>query len=122
MTNGYCALLRTAPTSTLPETRIIVDASFGVGSISLTNFLAYYNAQRASGSAGAMPGLVLDIRNPARAGSVNEHCGAEHAQKLQLPPAGVSAETDANQLVRWRWRPHRLPRLPVHCRFALEVD
>jgi phosphoacetylglucosamine mutase len=99
MTNGYCALLRTAPTSTLPEARIIVDASFGVGSISLTNFLTYFNAQRTSGSAGTMPGLIIDIRNPARTGSVNEHCGAEHAQKLQLPPAGVSAETDADQLM-----------------------
>jgi phosphoacetylglucosamine mutase len=99
MTNGYVALLRTAPSSTLPETRIIVDTSFGVGSMALTNFLSYYNAQRASTPAGAMPGLVIDIRNAARTGSVNEDCGAEHAQKLQLPPAGVSAESDANQLM-----------------------
>jgi phosphoacetylglucosamine mutase len=43
--------------------------------------------------------VTLDLRNLARAGPVNEGCGAELVQKGQVPPCGVSNETDQDKML-----------------------
>ena len=97
LTSGYKQLLKTTSNHLEANSRIIVDASFGVGSITLDAFYAHYISAQGSGE--ASPPLSIDVRNAARTGKVNEDCGAEHAQKLQQPPMGVSAETDLNKLM-----------------------
>ena len=43
--------------------------------------------------------VILDLRNVARAGPVNEGCGAELVQKGQVPPSGVSKEEDQDKVL-----------------------
>ena len=97
MSTGYQALVQTSGVPV--DAHVVVDSAFGVGSIALSNFITYYNRLCVSGTHGAFPELTIDIRNPARTGTVNDNCGAEHAQKLQLPPIGVDAEGDVGKLL-----------------------
>ena len=71
------------PTPSEPVS-MVLDCSYGVGS---------YAAERLAHEVEAScPGaLSFDLRNCARAGPVNEGCGAEHVQKGQVPPIGMSA-------------------------------
>jgi len=80
---------------------VVLDASFGVGSITVEQFLAYYNSSFRTTvySSVPIPELDVDIRNRARSGLVNEGCGAEHVQKLQQPPVGVDSSADNNRLL-----------------------
>jgi phosphoacetylglucosamine mutase len=101
LATGYQALLQTTSAAAVPM-HVVIDASYGVGSIVLTEFLAYYQALGHSPTGAAaevFPELTFDIRNPAHAGPVNEDCGAEHAQKLQLHPAGVYPDSDVGKLM-----------------------
>ena len=94
--------------STIPQPSIqpiicsvVLDSSFGVGSITAEQFLSYYNGsfKDTVSSSVPVPEFDIDIRNRARSGRVNEGCGAEHVQKLQQPPAGVDPSTDNNRLL-----------------------
>jgi phosphoacetylglucosamine mutase len=68
---------------------IVIDCSNGIGAIAVKELADVVNSIR--------PGaLQIDLRNGAYAGPVNEGCGAEHVQKGQVPPAGVSP-ADAGQ-------------------------
>jgi phosphoacetylglucosamine mutase len=67
---------------------VVIDCANGVGGIA------------GAGLAEAMSGLGLDMRlrntgrTPAEVASMNEGCGAEHAQKERLPPLGFAAGPD----------------------------
>lgn len=100
MAEGYRMMVQTATNNSASafNGRIVVDASYGVGSIVLAQFAEHYNRLRAE-SALVYPELSIDVRNKAREGKVNEDCGAEHAQKLQLPPVGVDAVADCGKLM-----------------------
>jgi phosphoacetylglucosamine mutase len=122
---GYVDLLRTQQERTdtpgtpgCSNSSIVLDTSFGVGSIAVDEFMQVYKELQqqqnalnsgasgasgangdSSGASAAWPELLVDVRNRARAGMVNEGCGAEHAQKLQLPPVGVDANRDCGKLL-----------------------
>lgn len=73
--------------------RIIVDCSFGVGSISLQQVLDVFGSRSSDD-------IVVEMRNVARAGRVNEGCGAELVQKGVNPPSvGIDSNTDAGVLL-----------------------
>jgi phosphoacetylglucosamine mutase len=100
LTSGYVDLMRSTANSNddskndedaVPEVSVVVDASFGVGSLALVQM------ERALASHGTR--LKLDIRNAARAGPVNEGCGAELVQKGQVPPCGVDAGRDCGKIM-----------------------
>eukprot|EP00981_Chlorochromonas_danica_P010249 scaffold3058_cov165-Ochromonas_danica.AAC.40 len=92
---GYQSLTSTAdhPLSTATPRTLVLDASFGVGSITVEQFLTIAQEN------GGIPGWQIEVRNKAREGSVNANCGAEHAQKLQQPPLNVSAIDDQGKLL-----------------------
>jgi phosphoacetylglucosamine mutase len=95
--NGYLDLIDSAETSStlVSEQKeciekshsIVVDGSYGIGAISITDFAASLNVVRPSV-------LNVDLRNGAYQGPVNEGCGAEYVQKKQLPPKNIDAEVD----------------------------
>lgn len=87
--NGYTELISTAPIAPL---HLVVDASFGVGSIALEKVCEQLETLRCNS-------LTIDIRNKAYAGKVNDNCGAELVQKNQVPPCGLSKDTDGNKLM-----------------------
>lgn len=66
---------------------IVVDGSYGIGAISLIDFVNSINVVRPSI-------LNVDLRNGAYEGPVNEGCGAEYVQKKQLPPKNVDSKND----------------------------
>jgi phosphomannomutase len=72
---------------------IIIDASYGVGSISVEHFLIKLQSTL------HQEVLKVDLRNKALTGKVNENCGAEHVQKNQLPPSGVEPHADFDKLI-----------------------
>jgi phosphoacetylglucosamine mutase len=79
-----------AAAAVVAPVRLVVDCSFGVGSLAMHQVAASIDA--------AAPGLLeLQLRNEAYAGPVNEGCGAEHVQKNRVPPAGVDASADQVQ-------------------------
>ena len=70
---------------------IVIDGSNGIGAIAIQELTKIVNTIR--------PGaLQIDMRNGAYAGPVNEGCGAEHVQKGQIPPSGVSP-ADVGQIM-----------------------
>lgn len=91
--SGYIDLLATATPdiSTKPKNALILDTANGVGSVVVEGFLA--QAQQ------VLPSWDLILRNRVYDGDVNDQCGAEHVQKGQVPPNGMSAAQDANQLL-----------------------
>ena len=83
---GYLDLLRSSGEAITSES-IVVDGSYGIGAISVVNQIISLNK--------VVPNiLVLDIRNGAFEGPVNDGCGAEFVQKGQVPPKGVDPVTD----------------------------
>lgn len=104
LSQGFVDLLSTIqPHRSMQAIRcsVVLDSSFGVGSITAEQFLSYYNGsfKDTVSSSVSVPELDVDIRNRARCGRVNEGCGAEHVQKLQLPPAGVDPSADSDRLL-----------------------
>lgn len=98
MADGYRMLVETSSSkgASTSQGRIIVDASYGVGSIVLSQFADHYNHQCDEQK---YPEIQIDVRNKVGEGKVNEDCGAEHAQKLQQPPVGVDATADLEKLM-----------------------
>ena len=71
---------------------VVIDGSNGIGAVAVAELTDVINTLR--------PGaLRIDLRNGAYAGPVNDGCGAEHVQKGQVPPHGVSAATDLGQVL-----------------------
>ena len=69
---------------------VVIDGSNGIGAVAVAELANVIDALR--------PGaLRVDLRNGAYAGPVNDGCGAEHVQKGQVPPQGVSAVADQGQ-------------------------
>ena len=89
---GYLELKRTAEPKNNRVSKVIVDASFGVGSIPTQSFLLHYKKI-------ADFELDIDIRNAAYSGPVNKGCGAELVQKKQLPPSGVDKDKDVDTIL-----------------------
>jgi phosphoacetylglucosamine mutase len=89
---GYLSLIESAVLSGQPVTpvSIVVDGSCGIGAISMADFLEHFQKVKPEA-------LHIDIRNAAFSGPVNEGCGAEYVQKGQMPPRGVSADTDSGK-------------------------
>jgi phosphoacetylglucosamine mutase len=96
---GFNALVHTSQGDQHPQhhllekSPLILDTAYGVGSVTTQEFLRYIQNH------GGLPYWNISIRNKVGEGPVNENCGAEHCQKLQIPCANVSAAHDANQLL-----------------------
>ena len=73
--NGYTDLVSSGANSPVDMFDITVDCANGVGSVSIDQFTPRLSHL-----------LTIDTRNAAYSGKVNEGCGAEHCQKLQVPP------------------------------------
>jgi len=103
LSQGIVDLLSTIPQPSIQPIicSVVLDSSFGVGSITAEQFLSYYNGsfKDTVSSSVPVPEFDIDIRNRARSGRVNEGCGAEHVQKLQQPPAGVDPAADSDRLL-----------------------
>eukprot|EP01031_Cornospumella_fuschlensis_P035414 gene35414-42925_t len=84
---GYTELVNSAGQTT--NNSILLDTANGVGSITVQEFLE---------CVGSVSGWSLSLVNKAGEGSVNADCGAEHVQKLQLPPAGIVVDKHPNTL------------------------
>lgn len=88
---GFEELIATADAgATAVRQQVTVDCANGVGSISLREFVPRLQC------------VDIDPRNEAYSGPVNDNCGAEHCQKLQIPPATmtrVHAEATATATV-----------------------
>lgn len=91
---GFHQLLRTKESRRTSSRKLILDSAYGVGSVTVNQFLSYVESTSQSLSV-----WDIEVRNCARDGVVNHCCGAEHAQKLQIPPENVSAERDDGQLL-----------------------
>lgn len=80
LSSGFNDLLATADAGLLksPRQQVTVDCANGVGSVSLLEFIP------------RLKSVDIDPRNEAYSGPVNDNCGAEHCQKLQLPPASMT--------------------------------
>lgn len=90
--DGYTAL-RESFTDFPALQCLTVDAAFGVGGVSLANFVEALIAQKGKDY------LQVDIRNKSKEGPVNEQCGAEIVQKGRRPPNGVTASSDEGKLL-----------------------
>lgn len=88
LARGFHSLLQL--TTLASPLRIIIDASFGVGSIALQELLPVLRSQGVD--------ITFDLRNPAGHGPVNENCGAEYVQKGRVPPKGVTI-VDGEKLI-----------------------
>lgn len=77
---------------------LVVDASNGVGSITLMELLLIIDSASTYKS-GRRDYSAVDVRNAARCGLVNDDCGAEHVQKGVRPPLGVNAAKDFGKLL-----------------------
>jgi len=97
LSTSYCALRATDQDSAEEVDAVVLDCSFGVGSFAAEKLAASVEKVVAvgKGKGKGKGGLRLDLRNCARAGPVNEGCGAEFVQKGQLVPCGVSFAADA---------------------------
>ena len=95
---SYLKLIENTESSSSDEKlrHLIVDASNGVGSITLQELLPVIDSAH---KAGRRDYANIEVRNVARRGLVNEDCGAEHVQKGVRPPLGVSAEKDSGKLL-----------------------
>lgn len=78
-----------------PATALIVDAANGVGGDKLRGLLGKLAVACGKGSVHA----EMDVRNDGHGDGaiLNFECGADHAQKYQLPPRGVDASADAER-------------------------
>lgn len=92
--NGFHKLIQTGTSSTFLPAKVTLDTANGVGSITMSEFLQFASKQGQS-----LGNWTIDILNLAREGPVNQDCGAEHAQKLQLPPGGFRPEIHADDLL-----------------------
>ena len=79
------------------KVHLIIDASNGVGSLSISRTLDHINTLASTSD--MSHSISYDIRNPAYSGPVNHNCGAEHVQKTVQPPVNVSAGTDIGQTI-----------------------
>lgn len=86
---GYLNLLESAvlPGQYIAPISIVVDGSYGIGSVSIMDFCTSFNVMKPNT-------LHVDLRNGAFAGPVNDGCGAEFVQKGQLPPKGIDSVID----------------------------
>lgn len=90
---AYSALIHTQ--SGTPVTQhLVIDASNGVGSLSVSDTVASIH-----GIDVAEPLLQIDLRNRSGSGPVNHDCGAEHVQKNVRPPVNVESATDKDKLM-----------------------
>ena len=90
---GYTALRESFASPLSPPSAVTVDAAFGVGGVSLANFVAELASEKGKDY------LQVDIRNKSKEGPVNDRCGAEIVQKGRHPPQGVQADGDKGQLL-----------------------
>jgi phosphoacetylglucosamine mutase len=89
---GFLDLLSTRTTGCpLDMGKLVVDCSFGVGSVTLLGVIS------ALADKGAC--FDIEIRNASREGKVNDGCGAELVQKSVIPPANVDEARDENVLL-----------------------
>ena len=94
LAKGFADLMSTTGVSaagSAPAFSVVLDASFGVGSLAVEAMVLQLAAMGAEGL------LSVDLRNKAGDGPVNEGCGAELVQKGLVPPCGVSAGADAGK-------------------------
>ena len=97
LTNGFVDLLDSCIDADNEEENevstweVVVDTSFGVGSVALQSMEAVFEEQGAA--------ISLDLRNLARTGPVNEGCGAELVQKGQVPPTGIDESADEGKIL-----------------------
>lgn len=91
--SGFADLVETSDhKSDSKKSKVILDTAYGVGSVTTAQFLDYIEAK-------GLDAWEIEIRNKVGEGPVNEDCGAEHCQKLQIPCAGVSSDRDHSQLL-----------------------
>lgn len=89
---GYKELTLTSTKTFLSTQDLILDTAFGVGSVTTKEFLA------SLGDRTLFPWNIV-IRNAVFNGKVNDGCGAEHVQKGQISPAGISSDHDVGNLL-----------------------
>lgn len=90
---AFCTLIHTK-SGPVPTENVIIDASNGVGSLSVSDTVTYI--QNITKSA---PLLQIDLRNKSGSGPVNLDCGAEHVQKNVRPPVNTHAITDKGKII-----------------------
>lgn len=91
MTNGFTTLCQSTNNVVPCSNTVIIDCSFGVGSIAV--HAGKENLKKLEKS------LEINVRNVVGQGLVNHLCGAEFVQKNQKPPEGVEKGKDANTLM-----------------------
>ena len=91
--SAYISLLESSPLGHCAQSEsIVVDGSFGIGAVSVMRQSLELNK--------IVPDILLvDLRNNAFDGPVNDGCGAEYVQKGQLPPKGVDPVKDAGKIL-----------------------
>ena len=130
LAEGFIDYISTLEISNVPNlqmSKLILDASYGVGSISSENFMKVLKGKlddilvlekefsyggglinvnknglvldSAKRVAEAISGLELLLRNKAFEGPVNTDCGAELVQKQQTPPCGIDPLKDVDHLM-----------------------
>lgn len=94
---GYIDLKRSSPNE--GPSNVVVDGAFGVGGISIVEFVRTLGAYCNTKSDLSQYSLEVDLRNGVGQGKVNEDCGAEIVQKGQRPPCNFDASKDAGKLM-----------------------
>ena len=92
LSKGYVDLIKTVANPSKYINNIIIDASYGVGGIAIKDIIQQLNIL-------SPEILTINLRNDAYMGHVNDQCGAEHVQKLQLPPINVDSTIDSQKLI-----------------------
>ena len=94
---GYVTLRQTSKNA--GPSHVVVDGAFGVGGISITEFIKVLTAYCGKHVELTEYALSIDLRNSVGAGKVNENCGAEIVQKGQRPPCNFHAAEDMGKLM-----------------------
>ena len=84
ISSGYHTLMSTINDNDSKDDDVIIDASYGVGSLGATAIMK------------KIPNIKVHIRNNAFDGPVNEGCGAEYVQKTQNPPCSFDDTHDTD--------------------------
>ena len=97
---GYTRLCASADSTSTKIDQVVVDLSYGVGTMAAHGMLSTLSSTSASTGTGVGEQLLqIDCRNLSGAGPVNAGCGAEHVQKGQIPPCGVSPTQDIDKIL-----------------------
>ena len=94
---GYVTLRQTSAYAGIAH--VVVDGAFGVGGISITEFVKVLSSFWGRHTEFNRCALSVDLRNAVGAGSVNKDCGAEIVQKGRRPPCNFHATEDMGKLM-----------------------